>query len=125
MGTDYSSLELFFDGKDIYIERRICEKAEKGEQESVIARTKLPDAAIRTVGNRIFCTLRISVKLEEQGGWPPYARASFSYETEKTGPIEFGPAFTAVAGKWIGGKIGFFATAEIAKNDGGFVYIKN
>lgn len=124
MGMSYSTLELYYDGQEVYVQRCVCEDAENGGAESVAAQTIVPSSALKRYGSRIYCTVRIKVSIKESGEWPPAATASFAYGDEKSGLKTLGPDFDAVAGKWIGGKIGFFASAATAKNDGGFLYVR-
>lgn len=55
--------------------------------------------------------------------WPPVVECLFSYSLDGRRFTDFGPAFTAREGKWIGAKAGFFTSADIKKNDGGSVEI--
>ena len=109
-GLDYSTLELYYDGSEVLLRRVLCEGAEDGGEESVL--WSVP--AERKDG---ICS--VWIRAQVKGG----CECTLRYSTDGKKFKAAGPAFTASAGRWIGAKIGYFATSRIRKNDGGYVHI--
>lgn len=141
MGLDYSTLELYYDGENVFLQRRVCSDADKGGAELVA--DSLPMKTVLSEAGKPYCTVHVRVSISDRvhgksarpasrgasatassaGDWPPVVECRFSYSTDGRRFSEFGPASTAREGQWIGAKAGFFATADIRKNDGGSVEI--
>lgn len=141
MGLDYSTIELFFDGESVFLQRRVCSDADKGGAELVA--DSLPLKTVLSEAGKPYCTVHVRVSISERvsgksarpaskgasatatsaGDWPPVVECRFSYSTDGRRFTEFGPVSTAREGQWIGAKAGFFATADIKRNDGGSVEI--
>lgn len=105
-GRSYSTIELDYDGKDLSIVRRDCINANNGAKEVIL------DSVPAASGTVWF-------KVDVREG----CVCTFSYSSDGRRYKVLGPAFTAREGDWIGAKVGFFATSEIQKNDGGSVEI--
>ena len=71
----------------------------------------------RILGNEKFNTVHIKVVVEDN------CMCTFSYSTDGKRFKKFGPVFKGREGDWIGAKIGYFASSEIKKNDGGSVEV--
>ncbi|MCL2133710.1 MAG: glycoside hydrolase, partial [Bacteroidales bacterium] len=103
MGLDYAQLSLTSDKDDWSLAQGTCLAADKGNaeviNESVSVKSNTP--------------LYLRVKVVKGG----VCDFSYSLDNEKFLPI--GASFTAKEGKWIGAKVGLFATRSIANNDGG------
>ena len=114
MGAQYCTIELYYDGTDVYLQRRICLFAERGGKETIAESVKLDSKKVN-----------LKIRVHEEGkNWPPVVMAEFLYEDAEGQFKTLGEPFKAAAGKWIGAKAGFFATAEIHRNEGGCVYIR-
>ncbi len=107
-GEDYSTMEMVYDGEKTVL-RRVTSLLEDGNLE------KASDAL--TVEGGPYFTLHVKVKIYGD------CMVRFSYSLDGKKYRQLGEEFKAKAGKWIGAKLGFFATAEIMKNDGGTVDI--
>ena len=106
MGLTYANIALKSKKDGIYLVTTLCEKADKGnpEKEKIIVQLK---------SNVVY--LRLHVQNE--------ASCKFSYSLDGVNFIESGLSFTATPGKWIGAKMGFFATRENTTNDSGYADI--
>ena len=114
MGAQYCTIELYYDGTDVYLQKRICLFAERGGKETIAESVKLDSKKVN-----------LKIRVHEEGkNWPPVVMAEFLYEDAEGQFKTLGEPFKAAAGKWIGAKTGFFATAEIHRNEGGCVYIR-
>jgi len=89
--------------------RKECTGATQGAAEKVLASLPLEKAAYNTVW------IRVDVK--------DAVSCTFSYSLDGKRFKPLGPAFTGREGHWIGAKIGYFAIADIQKNDGGTVEV--
>ena len=127
MGQDYATLEMYFDGEEVLLQRRDCYDAVKGKAESVL--DSVPLKCEISESEKPFCTVYVRVSIQDkpvkknQELWPPVVECTFSYSLDGKKFKDIGPVFTAKEGQWIGAKAGFFATADIKKNDGGSVEI--
>ena len=128
MGLDYSTLELYYDGQQVLLQRRECHDADAGNAE--MTAESLPLETVLSDSGKPYCTVYLRVSIHDRstsnsmgGDWPPVVLCDFSYSPDGRKFRPLGPAFTAREGKWIGAKTGFFATADIRKNDGGSVEI--
>lgn len=107
MGEDYALIGLEYINGKIILTQNICEGASEGAVETVVS----------TVEN---VPAHISLRVKIAKG----ALCTFLYSTDGKKYHQMGKPFTARAGRWIGAKIGYYATARIQKNDGGRVYVK-
>ena len=128
MGLDYSTLELYYDGQQVLLQRRECTDADAGNAERTAE--SIPLETVLSDSGKPYCTVYLKVSIHGRnatagkgGDWPPVVLCDFSYSPDGRKFRPLGPAFTAREGKWIGAKAGFFATADIRKNDGGSVEI--
>ncbi len=114
-GRDYSTIELCYDGENVSLERRECLDAGNGTpetvQESVVLGTSQGN------GKPEYTSIFVRVKIKDGG------LCTFSWSTDGRRFKDLGPEFKAREGEWIGAKTGYFATAEIQKNDGGSVEV--
>lgn len=103
MGLSYANIALKSKKDGLYLVQGVCEKADKGapEKETVITRLKNSTAY-----------LRVTVTSG--------AKCQFSYSSDGKKFTPAGGIFTATPGKWIGAKIGLFATRETQINDSGW-----
>lgn len=127
MGHSYGTIEMYYDGEQVLLQRRDCNKASSGAAEEVLA--SIPLETEKIARNIQYCTVYLRVKIEDQTSrkgveaWPPVVHCTFSYSLDGKKFKELSPSFVASAGHWIGAKVGYFATADIKKNDGGSVEI--
>ncbi len=104
MGLDYASIYLESTEEGVVLYQNTCKAADKGSAEEAVAHTVKLD-----VDAPVY--LRVEVK---KGGI-----CSFGFSTDNKTYTPIGASFTAKEGKWIGAKVGFFATRPVANNDGG------
>jgi hypothetical protein len=122
MGLDYSTLELFYDGEKVSLQRRLCTDADAGGTERIT--DSIPLETVFSEAGKPFCTVWVRVNVHgKDSAWTPAVGCGFSYSLDGRRFRPLGEDFTAREGKWIGAKAGFFATATIKKNDGGSVEI--
>lgn len=109
MGDDYSALDLLYDGGTVSLRRLLCTRADKGTEEQT------EESVILSGDGSYSVWLRLKVL---EGGM-----CRFSYSLDGKSYNRLGQDFRMKAGRWIGAKAGFYATAEIKKNDGGSVEV--
>lgn len=104
MGRDYAHLSIRQENGGLVLQAKKCIKAESGAAEQLMAKPiALPRQAVYlrvTAGEGGVCTF------------------SYSLDNEKFQTV--GTSFQAREGKWIGAKIGIFASREAHQNDGGY-----
>lgn len=103
MGLDYASLALEKRGDEIYIVMNVCEDAMEGAIEKEVY-------AVPFTGH----TIEWMVEVDQE------ARCTFSYCVDEKKTIRIDHSFTAREGRWIGAKVGLFATRKSKTNDSGF-----
>ncbi|HVS29855.1 MAG TPA: glycoside hydrolase family 88 protein [Thermoanaerobaculia bacterium] len=101
MGSDYSTLVLERSGSGLAVTRGVARDADQGAEEKTIASTPVSGPAF----------LRVSIE--------PEAVARFAYSLDGATYLPLGGAFVARPGRWIGAKVGLFASAPLdAKTTG-------
>ncbi len=103
MGASYAYLSLTKKGKEIYLGYSVCEHADKGNKEKSRIIKKISDSTVY---------FRVSV---ERGA---VCRFSYSLDGKKYHEMEH--SFQAVAGRWIGAKIGLFCSSIRKTHDSGY-----
>ncbi|HEY1165383.1 MAG TPA: glycoside hydrolase 43 family protein [Chitinophaga sp.] len=103
MGASYAYLSLTKKGDGVEIDYRTCKQADKGNAETSQVLGKFS-------GTDIY--LRVAV---DEGGV-----CMFSYSEDGQKFTAINEAFIAVAGRWIGAKVGLFCTRTQQTNDSGF-----
>jgi beta-xylosidase len=103
MGASYAYLSLVRKDSVVQMDYRVCKQADKGSAE-------VSQVLGKFSGQDIY--LRVAV---EEGG---VCRFSYSEDGERFTAVE--GSFTAVAGRWIGAKVGLFCTRVQQTNDAGF-----
>ena len=127
MGLDYGTIEMYWDGEKLFLQRRECMNADQGQEETVLE--SIPLETVTSESGLPYCTVWLRVNVHDKAAgkgqevWPPVVECTFSYSLDGRKFKTFGPSFIAKEGQWIGAKAGFFATAEIKKNDGGYVEV--
>jgi len=103
MGMSYAGIVLQSLHDSIFIKRIVCNGAEDGNEETVITidKTKQPE-------------IYFSVVMRKSG------MCSFSYSYDGNNFTKAGDDFQAMQGKWIGAKVGLFATGSQKSNDCGY-----
>jgi beta-xylosidase len=94
LGTDYSWIGVRRTGGDIAIVRVVCRDAPRQGREEIVA-------SIPARPGPVF----FRVKVDER------AICSFSYSHDNRAFTDLGPDFQAVAGRWVGARLGLFAAA--------------
>jgi beta-xylosidase len=113
-GLDYSYACVRKTTAGYVIERVICEKADKGTHESVIAPVERAGPAV---------TLRVEVKPENETDIIPKVLCSFSYSLDGVSFQPLGIPFTAREGVWVGAKVGVFSMTGSEAEKAGFADI--
>jgi beta-xylosidase len=103
MGADYAYLSIAKQPDGLYLSQAICRRANVGSPEKVTAPVNVKDATIY---------LRVQVTSG--------AICLFSYSTDGERFAPLGEAFTAVPGRWIGAKVGLFATRSASAGEAGY-----
>jgi hypothetical protein len=102
MGTSYAELSLVNTKHGINLIYSVCIDAEKGG--SVIEK-----AILENTSSTIYLSATINAG----------AKATFSYSMDGINYTDISETFQAVAGKWIGAKVGLFAVRNTQINDSG------
>lgn len=103
MGESYGYISLVKKEDGLFITLNNCEDAENGKPET-------EEVISRVTGNEMY--FRVNV---EAGG-----KYRFSYSEDGRKFKSVGKTFQARPGKWIGAKVGLFATRENKSNDAGY-----
>ncbi len=104
MGMDYASINLELTGEGPVVNYVICRGAMDGNAEQVVERVPVT-------------TSRLSLRVEvTEGG---RCRFGFSEDGKKWQMMK--ATFTALPGRWIGAKVGLFASGALPSNDRGYV----
>lgn len=106
MGENYQFISLKKTGDKLKVRVVKCEKAHTGGKEVELFSEEF-------AGNEIIFKINV-----EKG-----AQCSFSYSTDGKKFRTAGEVFSAVPGRWIGAKIGYFALREVNTNDSGTIDI--
>lgn len=94
-GNDYAYLAISQDDKGYKISQVRCKNAEKGTAEEVVAEKRIGT-------NTAYLRVKVS---------GPDAKCRFSYSEDGQRFTPIGEEFTALPDKWIGAKVGLFATS--------------
>lgn len=112
MGMAYATLGFEHrDGRD-YLVQRVNPEADQGAPEQHCAEVELATREL---------WLRCKIEQQWNDDGSPRMVCRFSYSSDGRRFKALGEPFTAKEGRWIGAKIGFYATAAIRKNDGGWI----
>jgi beta-xylosidase len=106
MGANYAYISVLKKEEGLHLTYNVCTGADKGKKQEEKIVAPVP------VGNLYF---KVTVDIA--------AKCQFSYSIDGNTFIDAGEKFTAVPGKWIGAKIGFFCTRQSKTNDAGFADI--
>ncbi|WP_071594915.1 glycoside hydrolase family 43 protein [Pontibacter roseus] len=103
MGEDYAYVSLISKPGGLYLTYNTVARADKGtpEKEEVLGKLN---------GNEVYFQVKVGKD----------AKCQFSYSEDGTNFKPVGSTFTAVPGRWIGAKVGLFATRPDKTNDAGF-----
>ncbi len=117
MGHDYATIGLRYADGRLLVERTTCKRAmKKGAPETADA--SLPFAAS---GEPVDVWFRCRFEQQWNDDATPRLVCRLSFSTDGKRFRELGDAFTAEAGHWIGAKVGYFADAQVHKNDAGWI----
>jgi beta-xylosidase len=104
MGFSYANLSVKIKADGTYLVYTVCKKANTGQPEQEKLITKL--SGTETV------YMRVIVKSK--------AKCTFSYSIDGNNFIEIGEEFQAEMGRWIGAKVGLFASRETVSSSSGY-----
>ncbi len=105
-GMDYAYLSLVMNDNAVYLEHATCLQSEKGAKEKLASLSK-------AAGENIW--LRVTVS--------PGAKCKFSYSYNGQQFTDVDGVLTAKPGRWVGAKVGLFATGTLKTNDTGWADI--
>jgi beta-xylosidase len=103
MGMDYASINLELTGEGPVVTYVICRGAMDGNAEQVVERVPVS-------------TTRLSLRVEVTEG----AKCRFGFSENGTDWKMMKETFTALPGRWIGAKVGLFASGALPTNDRGY-----
>ena len=103
LGASYSYLSLINKKDGIYLNYTTCIHADKDNAEDEMEITKFKS-------NKIYFRVKVDSR----------AVCYFSYSPDGKNFINTGKPFTAVAGRWIGAKLGLFCSRIVKTNDSGY-----
>jgi beta-xylosidase len=103
MGTDYAYIGLRRKGDSLELVQAVARNADRGNAEKIAA-------TVPVAGPEVY--LRVSIG---EG-----AKCRFSYSTDGTKFEPVGEEFAAKPGRWIGAKIGLFATGSAQPRESGY-----
>ena len=119
MGYDYATVGLRLAEGKILVEQNVAVKAiKKGAPEKSGASEEFAASA-----DPVDVWLRCRIERQTNDDGTPRMVCSFFWSRDGKRFRPIGEPFTADAGHWIGAKIGYYADAEILKNDGGWIDI--
>jgi beta-xylosidase len=103
MGHDYAYLAITGENSKLLLEQVICLKAETGGNEEAAEQVSIEQPS-----------LYLRVKVDEG------AVCIFAYSSDGTNFKQIGRPFQAQPGKWIGAKVGLFASRSASSQTGGY-----
>jgi len=103
MGADYAYVGVTRKGDGLALSQVVCKRADRGSEEKATPAMALKSPAVY---------LRVQVT---NGGI-----CRFSYSADGTTFAPIGEEFTAVPGRWIGAKVGLFATRTAGAGEAGY-----
>ncbi len=103
MGTDYATLALTRKGSDLVLSQSVCHAADRRSPESEIAAATIKAETIY-------------VRAHVAAG----AMVTFSYSVDGQKFVAIGEPFQAKQGRWIGAKVGLFATGRGDRREFGY-----
>ncbi len=103
MGEDYAWIGIRQVDGHVELVQNKCTASYKGTKETT-------EGKITIGSNEVYLKVEVDVN----------ARCSFSYSMNGKKFQKLGPEFQAVAGRWIGAKVGLFATGVKLTNDSGY-----
>lgn len=113
MGMDYATIGFEFRDGKVWLRQMTCYGADRLRGGELLA----GEVELTTCEAWLRC--RIEKQQNEDGTPKMVCRFSYSLNGKKFHPL--GVEFVAKEGKWIGAKLGYYATSEIKKNDGGWM----
>ncbi len=114
MGMDYATLGVVLREGRCYLEQVERYGADRDKEAVVKGEVEIAEGDL---------WLRCLIEQAQSEDGTPRMVCHFSYSLNGKRFSPIGVPFTAKEGRWIGAKIGYYATSEIKKNDGGWVDI--
>lgn len=112
MGMDYATLGLEYRGGKLLLTQQVNHKADRGGEEQ-------QQGCVELSSGEVWLQCRIARK--SNADQTPLMECHFAYSLDGKSFHPLGAPFVAKEGKWIGAKIGYYATAEIKRNDGAWL----
>ena len=117
MGADYAALGMAYKDGKVVLALQNCLGADEGAAEVEVAQMEIkPD----NQNHPNYPVYQVFLRVQIAKG----AVCTFWMSPDGRHFTQMGHAFTAKAGRWIGAKVGYYATAVIQKNDGGYVMVR-
>lgn len=116
MGRDYATLGFEWQEEGLFLTQQTRLQADQ--------KGTLEECARKAITNS-EAWLRCRIEQAENPDGTPRMVCYFSYSLDGKRFHPFGEPFTAREGRWIGAKVGFYATAAIQKNDGGWIDVES
>lgn len=115
MGQVYATIVIENTEKGLVLNQTSCSNATKGKEETKNASLALENSEIY-----LRVELKQTKEKNKENIMQPAANCTFSYSLDGKKFIEFGNAFAAWEGKWIGAKVGIFCQRPQPLNDSGY-----
>lgn len=112
MGMDYATLGIERRGEQNFLVQRVNLGADRGGREEICGEVHL-------AADELWLRCKIEQEWNDDGSPRMVCRFLYSLNGKRFEPL--GEEFVAKEGRWIGAKIGFYATAALRKNDGGWI----
>jgi len=106
MGLSYADISIESKKDGLYLVYGVCKNADSGHAEEKQTILKLP-------GSTVYLRVKVTAG----------ARCNFSYSLDGKSFNGAGQEFYAEQGRWIGAKVGLFATRDTPSNDAGYADI--
>jgi beta-xylosidase len=103
MGMSYAYVAVEKKGSGLSVSQVVCANADRGAAEH-------PNAAVPSASGDVYLRVRVSSG----------ARCEFAYSRDGVAFTPIGDAFQAVKGRWIGAKVGLFASRSGASGEFGY-----
>lgn len=112
MGMDYATLGLECRDGKVFLLQSVNLGADRGGAEVILEEEELSV-------EELWLRCKVDQQWNTDGSPRMVCRFFYSLNGERFEPL--GQPFVAKEGRWIGAKVGFYATAEMRKNDGGWI----
>jgi beta-xylosidase len=124
-GYDYARIFVKRTAQGFVVGEAICKNAVNGAAEKVITETSMPSTTfyLRVKVENVLPESNVYQSVNNKGNNSAYGNAlcAFYYSTDGSNFSKLGDTFLASKGKWIGSKVGLFATRKGTAYETGYV----